>query len=64
MIVGAYWDDDNFYHAGSAYIFERNQGGLNNWGQVTKIRASDGEMWDQFGFSVSIYNCVESIIVI
>jgi len=39
---------------GAAYIFERNQGGPNNWGEVTKLVASDGGPGDQFGFSVSI----------
>ncbi len=30
------------FYAASAYIYERNAGGSNNWGLVTKIRASDG----------------------
>jgi hypothetical protein len=28
---------------GAAYIFERNQGGANNWGEVKKLVASDGK---------------------
>jgi hypothetical protein len=39
---------------GSAYIFERNAGGADNWGEVKQITASDGEAFDQFGFSVGI----------
>ena len=41
-IVGAYWDDDNGDSSGSAYIFSRDQGGADNWGQVKKLTASDG----------------------
>ena len=40
--------------SGAAYIFNRDQGGADNWGQVTKITASDGELRDEFGRSVSI----------
>ena len=40
---------------GAAYIFERNQGGANNWGEVDKLTASDGASFDQFGVSVAIY---------
>ena len=41
-VLGAYWDDDLGVDAGSAYIFERNQGGPNNWGQVTKLLPQRG----------------------
>lgn len=40
--------------AESAYIFSRNQGGNDNWGEVKKLVASDGNIGDSFGFSVSI----------
>src|ERR1700730_274719 len=39
---------------GAAYIFERNQGGAENWGQVKEVTASDAAASDQFGFSVGI----------
>ena len=53
-IVGAYKDDDNGKDSGSAYIFSRNQGGADNWGQVQKLLAGDGWYYDYFGYSVSI----------
>jgi hypothetical protein len=53
-IVGARRDDDNGNESGSAYIFERNQGGANNWGEVKKLTPSDGAADDEFGFSVAI----------
>src|SRR5205807_2445469 len=34
---------------GAAYIFERNQGGADTWGQVKKLIASDGVQGDSFG---------------
>ncbi len=53
-IVGAYHDDVNYEDSGSAYIFSKDQGGADNWGQVTKLTASDGYQYDYFGCSVSI----------
>ena len=53
-IVGALHDDDNGSSSGSAYVYRRDQGGVDNWGQVTKITASDGAALDVFGRSVAI----------
>jgi len=49
-IIGAINDDDNGYEAGAAYIYKLVGGA---W-QETKIIASDGESYDNFGISVSI----------
>ncbi len=57
VTVGAHGDDPG----GSVYIFHRNQGGTNNWGQVQKITASDDDWDDEFGHAVSISN--DTIIV-
>ena len=54
VVVGAYGDDDNGGFSGSAYVFQRNEGGVDTWGQVAKIVASDGVNGDFFGYSVSI----------
>ncbi|NWH04496.1 CARDB domain-containing protein [Desulfobacter latus] len=54
VVVGARGDDDNGIDSGSAYIFCRDQGGADAWGQVAKITASDGVWGDYFGWSVSI----------
>jgi hypothetical protein len=53
VVVGAYGDDDNADYSGSAYIFGRDQGGADAWGQVAKLTASDGAIGDYFGVSVS-----------
>ena len=60
-IIGAYRDDDGGIESGSAYIFERNHGGANSWGQVTKLGASDAGAGDRFGYSVA--NDGASVIV-
>ncbi len=39
---------------GAAYIFGRNQGGANNWGEVKKLTASDAMAGDNFGIASSI----------
>jgi hypothetical protein len=54
-VVGADWEDGiGGSNRGAAYILERNQGGANNWGQVTKLAASDAADDDYFGRSVAI----------
>jgi len=53
-IVGAFYEDSGASDAGVAYIFSKDQGGINNWGQVKKLIASDIEQSDRFGYSVSI----------
>ena len=53
-VVGAWAEDAGGGSAGAAYVFERDQGGPNNWGEVTKLTASDAEASDAFGFSVAV----------
>jgi len=53
-IVGADTDDDGGSASGSAYVFGRDVGGADNWGQVAKLTASDAAGGDLFGISVSI----------
>ena len=55
-LVGSAGDSDGGTNSGSAYIFERDQGGVNNWGQVAKLTAGDATAYDYFGLSVSLYN--------
>ena len=54
VIVGAFDDDDNGTDSGSAYVYQRDEGGADNWGEVAKITASDGAAYDVFSWSVSI----------
>jgi hypothetical protein len=60
MVVGAYVEDEDasgantFSDAGSVYVFKKDQGGTDNWGQIKKIVASDRAAYDCFGISVAI----------
>jgi len=50
-LVGAYYDDDNGYNSGSAYIFRYNE---SSWVEEAKLLAFDGAAYDYFGYSVAI----------
>jgi hypothetical protein len=52
-VVGSWHDDDRGLHAGSAYLFGRDQGGVNHWGEMFKLTASDGGEFDELGRRVS-----------
>jgi uncharacterized repeat protein (TIGR01451 family) len=54
IVVGAFCDEDNGANSGSAYVFRRNQGGADKWGQAVKLTAADGAAYDEFGVSVAI----------
>jgi FG-GAP repeat len=61
IVVGALYenhdtngDGSNEANVGAAYVFERNNGGINNWGQVIKLVAEDGSAGDRFGRAVAI----------
>ena len=51
-VVGA--EDLDGLNEGAAYVFERNAGGLDNWGEVAKLTASDGGPGDRFGGAVGV----------
>ncbi|MBU1683620.1 right-handed parallel beta-helix repeat-containing protein, partial [Patescibacteria group bacterium] len=54
LVVGAEDDDDGGGGSGSAYIFEKDNGGPDNWGEIKKLVASDAAGSDEFGKSVGI----------
>lgn len=45
---------NTLFRAGAAYIFKKNQGGTDGWGQVQKIVPSSRAVGDEFGISISI----------
>ena len=53
VVVGSPGTVDNTI-AGAAYIFNRNHGDNNNWGEVAKLTDSDTPSGSRFGGSVSI----------
>lgn len=54
IAVGAHGHNHFGSDSGAAYIFQRDEGGTDNWGQVTEVLSTDLESGDEFGFSVSI----------
>lgn len=52
-IVSAVWENSSLLgHEGAVYVFKRYSGGT--WSQIQKIKHSDMEWMDNFGYSVSI----------
>lgn len=51
-IVGAFGNDDDGSDSGSAYVFNRT--GTNAWSDGIKLTASDGQSFDEFGWSVAL----------
>jgi FG-GAP repeat len=54
VVIGSQLDDDSARSPGSAYVFERNQGGPDKWGPGGKLTASHGTRSNAFGSAVSI----------
>jgi len=54
LVIGCPFEDsDN----GAVYIFSRNQGGADNWGQVKRIVGTGlGDVYTEFGWSVALDN--------
>ncbi len=54
IVAGSPLDEVNLLLTGSAYVFERDEGGADQWGEVTKILPTAGEDDGLFGFAVAI----------
>ena len=54
LLVGAPFSINFGNSPGSAYIFERNQGGPDAWGQVARLVAGEVSPCDNFGWAVSV----------
>ncbi len=52
LIVGSPGEDID--RSGAAYIYNKDKGGTDNWGEVAKLKSSDPEAWAKFGSSVAI----------
>ncbi|MCA9923812.1 MAG: VWA domain-containing protein [Anaerolineales bacterium] len=55
LVVGARFGDGVVADSGTAYIFEKDAGGLNNWGEVAKLASPDGKAGDNFGWTTAVY---------
>ena len=54
IVVGAIGASHVENANGAAYVFYRNRGGADNWGEVKKLTASNAASGDQFGYSIGI----------
>jgi len=59
VLAGSHADDDGCpwtpnCNSGSAYVFTRNEGGADHWGQTAKITATDSITYDHFGIAVAL----------
>lgn len=55
IVVGAYFDNvGSTTWQGSAYVFYRDQGGVDHWGLVRQLTAADGAAYDLFGSAVAL----------
>ena len=56
IIAGAYTrtSSDGLQNSGVAFIFEKDEGGTDNWGQLKTLEASDNAAGDKFGTSVAV----------
>ena len=61
LIVGARNQDEAGNNTGAAYLFERDEGGPNNWGEVEKLLPSEPESGQNFGEVVTIFDDVAAI---
>jgi hypothetical protein len=51
IVVGAAFGDEIGFNSGAAFVFGRNMGGIDNWGEIEKLTVTDG---GEFGSSVDI----------
>jgi hypothetical protein len=62
ILVGAAWEDggpgDPVQTAGAAYVFHRDAGGAEQWGEVKKLQASNIGAGDEFGQAVAVAGSV------
>ena len=54
ILVGAWGGGGGSIEAGAAYVFERDQGGANQWGETAKLTTSNARAWERFGQSIAI----------
>ncbi|WP_266080713.1 FG-GAP repeat protein [Haladaptatus caseinilyticus] len=59
-LIGASEDDDNGAVSGSAYIFAKRN---DEWSQMTKLIADDGDENDRFGLSVALDSGGETALI-
>lgn len=52
--IGNQHDGNDFTYQGAVYVFQKNFGGINNWGLVKKIISPNPDHYDYFGRDVEV----------
>ncbi|MGB6223339.1 hypothetical protein [Haloferula sp.] len=61
LIVGAPEESPSGLQSGAAYLFERDLGGIDNWGLALELNPADGEESARFGSSVALDGGVAAV---
>lgn len=56
VFFGDWIDDTSGNNAGCVYIFKKDEGGTDNWGQLKKIIPDDSSAGDRFGMTMDAYD--------
>ena len=62
IVVGAGWSSKTYTKGGDAYIYNRDLGGTDNWGELQKI-PSQAAAYARFGYSVDVDDTEGTIVV-
>ncbi|MCX6573178.1 MAG: hypothetical protein NTX99_04235, partial [Candidatus Aminicenantes bacterium] len=54
VVHGARWAPGGGTERGQVYLYSKDEGGTDNWGEVQRFRASDAQNEDWFGFSTAV----------
>lgn len=54
LVVSAMGDDDEASNAGALYVFEKDLGGVDNWGERTKLTIPGSNSGDELGTSLAL----------
>lgn len=54
LVIGAPFENVPTNNEGAVYVFDRNQGGVDNWGLLKRVIISNGATNDLFGSSVAV----------
>jgi hypothetical protein len=54
IVVGAPYDNGGECESGAAFVFRRNHGGTDNWGEVKRLVAGDATQYAWLGYAVAV----------
>ncbi len=61
VLITAHGNDDEFTNSGAAYIFNKDEGGINHWGQQAILKPDEPQANAYFGWSADLYE--EEVVI-